>query len=431
MAVTVTRDDTGRTIRTTESGELAYRMDAANFHVLTSKLDELNRKATKLKVEPVTYEVVEREVATVSEPIIGEAFDGATVIIGSKPVRKTFYTVVVRGGFPHLDGWHFVGVIEPTDAGNIIKAMPGETVPEQYREATNYCDHCKSSRYRLSTFIVRHDDGRTAQVGRNCLAAYLGSDRSPANLAAAAEFGGLVRELGADEDREESAGGFRQREYIDTIEYLSNVASLAHCFGFVTSTQARNGGGNATGHFAWNVLTWHRAHKEAVEKGWEGVTERDIETAEAARAWAQGLDDSSDFNRNMRIVATLDAVDQRQCGIAAYIIEGYRRQQEREIEQRVKDAAPKVESHHVGTVGQRETFTDLTVSRVHEFGTDYGVMYLVRMLDPQGNVIVWKSGTDAAADLEADQTISIRCTVKEHSVYRDTPQTIVSRASVL
>lgn len=388
-----------------------YRIPAVNYAGLLAELETLNKRARKLGVDAVSYRELSRE--TISRKI-----DGRTI-------QRTYITLEVNGGYPHLSGWHFVGIIEPTDAGNILKIVPGETVPELYRSASNNCDHCHTNRYRKATYIIRHDDGRFAQVGGNCLAAYVGSDKTPAKLAAMAEFIRDIRDIGENDD----SWGFGSAHplHVDTADFLATVAALSRHGGFVTRKHADINGGTPTSVMAWRLSYDAKLWQEMTADGFT-VTDADIETAKAAIAHAQSLPGDSDFDHNLKVTASLSAIDHRQSGIAAYLIEAYRRATEAE---RVAKA-PKPVSRFVGTVGKRETFRNLTVARIHEFETDYGVMRLFRFLDGDGNTLVWKTGTYADWLYDAEQTqepICIKATVKAHETYRDRCQTILTRLS--
>jgi hypothetical protein len=93
-------------------------------------------------------------------------------------------------------------------------------------------------------------------------------------------------------------------------------------------------------------------------------------------------------------------------------------------------------SRHVGTVGARQTFK-VTVERIASFtrpsfGGGYGAnayetVWIITMRDEAGNAIVSKS---ASFHAEKGKALTIKATVKEHSVYQDEQQTLVQRIKV-
>lgn len=399
----------------TESGERIYRLPAVGFATLVSNLADLNKRAAKLKVEPVSYEILSSE--TVISKVEGREY------------AERFYNVTVSGGYPHLNGWRLVGVIEPTDAGNIVKAVPGETVPVEYRDASNYCEHCKSARYRKATYIIAHEDGATAQVGGNCLAAYVGSNRTPANLASIAEF---LFELDSYREESDFRSG-RGLTQVDTAKFLTTVVALSRQYGFKTKKQIEiDGFGTATGELAWNLENDARAVEEMRRDGMQDPTEQDARAAIAAIAFAQALDGKSEFDHNLKVSASLAAIDYRQIGIAAYIVEAHRRQVEKDRKSAAEAVAPKIETAFVGEVGKRQVFENIAVDRIFEFDSDFGVMRIIKMRDVSGNALVWKTGTACGWAYDAQESgelVSFKASVKAHENYRDEKQTLVTRVA--
>lgn len=392
-----------------------YRIPAANAYTLECQLEQLSKRAAKLKLEPITYQVVREEVTK----------------------RKTDHGVVLRrwfhfevsGGTAQLNGWHFVAAITPTDNGNIIAGMPGEEVPAQYQAATMDCEHCGKNRYRKAVYVIRHDDGRTAQVGANCLGDFVGHAWTPAQLAAAAEF---ERSLVVPEGDEGWGGGGYGARSVDTLEFLCTVAALARHKGFATRKMVQDcQAAESTADIAWNICTWDgRTLRDLQDDGWE-VTPADVERAQVAIDWAQLLDGSTDtFTNNMKVSALNAALEKRTAGIAAYLIEAYRKAHEEEV----KATTATHTSQHIGEIGKRLVLDNLTVARIREFEGDYGTTYFISMQTADGDDVVWKASTyqDWAYQAEAShQPVSLKATIKEHSEFRGTAQTYISRAQLV
>lgn len=99
---------------------------------------------------------------------------------------------------------------------------------------------------------------------------------------------------------------------------------------------------------------------------------------------------------------------------------------------------PESTSHHVGKIKERLTLT-LTLTGVYEYETHftyYGeTNYIYTMQDADGNVFVWKTGTAIGRNnddgewvpMEKGDTFVLTGTVKEHSEYNGTPQTVLTR----
>lgn len=419
-----------------EAPKSEYRIEAAQYGKLRSVLDDLSKRALKLGVEPVELTVLGKETVETTEPVIGEAFDGARVILSHRPVKRTYYTVRVTGGYPKLNGWHFVAKAEPTPFGTLVSTFPGETTPESFRDTDLHCDHCGTTRRRDLVYVIRHDDGSYKQVGSTCLRDFLGSDKTPQALANAAEFGALLREyLAGDEDGFMGAGYGIATPQVDTVEFLSTVAAFARQFGFVTGKQAMESGAQATGRRAWQYLTWSKqAQREHEDNGFTGVDEKDVELAETARAYAMALPGRSEFENNLRIAASLDYVNEKTVGVLSYAIESYRRDLEKAIrarhEAKVAAERPQPSTPYAGEIGERKVFPKLTVVRIRDFDGDYGVSRLVSMVDEEGrNVCTFTTGAWAWNVDEGDE-VSLKGTVKNHETYRDVPQTKLTRCAL-
>lgn len=96
---------------------------------------------------------------------------------------------------------------------------------------------------------------------------------------------------------------------------------------------------------------------------------------------------------------------------------------------------------HVGTVGCRIE-TRATLVRKYEFAGVYGVVYLYKLADENGNILTWKTstimsgtknrnGSDDVDFVRKGDTVTMKATVKEHGSYKGEDQTVLSRVKVL
>jgi len=84
-------------------------------------------------------------------------------------------------------------------------------------------------------------------------------------------------------------------------------------------------------------------------------------------------------------------------------------------------------SSFVGQIKERLQLT-LTITFTTSFETMYGTSFLYNMVDDQGNVFVWFSSVAIRAD--KGDVWTLKGTVKEHKIYRDTKQTVLTRCKV-
>lgn len=97
------------------------------------------------------------------------------------------------------------------------------------------------------------------------------------------------------------------------------------------------------------------------------------------------------------------------------------------------------DSAHFGSKKERLTF-DVTLERVHGFEGYYGWTNIFVFRTTDGNLAVWKTGTDLPIDIvefdgvevknKTEKTFTITATVKEHTDYRGTKQTLINRVKV-
>lgn len=391
-----------------EIGGRVYRAPDVNLDHLGKRVAKINRRAEKLGVEPVHYVVTdetwlyERRSDTTGEVV--EVVAHTFVVVGSQVVK--------------LAGWQFAATIEHDEEGNIIRQVPGVGVDlSAYRTAAPWCFHCQTVRRRIDTFVVLHEDGRTEQVGRNCLVDFLG-----ANAKAAAAQAEWLRELADafDDAEDEGTRAGSGVEALSLVEFLTHVATSIRTSRWVSRGTARDEGGYATADDAEsNLRACRRAGYRAPGRDEFYVipSEEDRTAAEATIVWAREtwcakpIDDRDDFEHNMAVALVHDYLPTRRTGLAAYAVQARRKA----IEVEVRKAAA-AQSEFVGEVGKRAVFT-VTIARIVELRDRYAYndatkpLYL--MLDAAGNSLKWFA-SGWTADVVQGGTYEIKGTVKAH-----------------
>ena len=330
-----------------------YSIYEPNFGTLTAKLMRLNAKLVRINIAPITWKQVGYHDAP--HPEIEHAV-----------VR--YIDLEVEGVVPAENGWSFVATVVHTDDGNIIRTVPGYTVPAEYRDRPTWCEHCKTNRARRDTYIVRHAYGHVMQVGSSCLADFIGT-QNPNRLTKASEI--LLNAFDvcdAAQKREWLGGSNGISTYrIDLDTFLQHVAAVVLKEGrYVTRKMAREseeavsfgtgrvlrstsdtaqaemargrvqhiGGGYvyeitpeaeklATEARAWVIARYSPALAEPTDMSDAAIMQGIIASMKAANTQL------SDFEHNLLSCARAEAIEPRLCGTAAYIIEAYRRSQPR------------------------------------------------------------------------------------------------------
>lgn len=397
---------------------MQYRIFAENLPFLVRLAEKLNRRASKLGLLPITVTKVGDEYE--------DNEDGLT--------RDHFYLIDIEGTTPRLDGYEFAATIQHAgEAGNILRTVPtfGGTLPERFRTADpGNCDHCKKWRRRNDTFIVMNEEGAFFQVGSNCLADFVGTEKVHA-LAALAEMLSLLAESA------EAMGGEREGRGEPTLLLEPAVAWAAEAMfrmGWISRTKAREQEKTATVDVALGAIrnkgkscTW-KCHQPCLQ---HFVPTQAAETLAAkVLAWAPTWierelkrQQDSDYIWNMSVVLAGETITERSYGLAASVLGAYQREMERN-ERLARERADAPVSEWIGTVGEK-LIVSLTIKAFRWIDTDFGTSTLITYNDAQGNVVKWfASGKHSPVEGE---TATLEMTVKDHKEYNGTKETHVLR----
>ena len=113
-------------------------------------------------------------------------------------------------------------------------------------------------------------------------------------------------------------------------------------------------------------------------------------------------------------------------GYIAYAPVAYRKEMERKAleAQREAQRAEQVQtSNYIGEVGKRLTVALRACKMVTSWETQYGMTFLYKMEDVDGNQLVWFASNNALED----GAKTIKCTVKSHGERDGVKQTVVNR----
>lgn len=340
-----------------------FKILAINMAHLDEAIQKLNRKAKKLKCQEIVTKVLGYSPAIVDK-------DGFRK-------QRAFYEVEVTGESPVIPGWTFMGTIEHTKVGNILRSVPGNQIPETYREAKPTCDHCKTSRQRNDTYVVKSEAGEIKQVGHNCVRDYLGNV-SPERLAFAAQWASEFERLGSEE-----YSGSRGPSGAELRDFLQVTAELAIKEGFRSSKDERG----STAKAAFNNIM---NRKTLAINGFKHQiiipSQPAIELAEAALEWLKQIDEFSSYFLNMKVAIQKPVVTYRDAGLVGSVIQAYSKAMDL-IEKKSKE--PKPVSEYQGEIGKRYDYK-LQLKKKIMIQPDYRDAYFVLILvDEKGNVYKW------------------------------------------
>lgn len=436
---------------------LTYKHELPRFleDAARQKIEKINRRASRLGVDTVSVRKIKEETR---KKLVGHD------PLSNKPVyvQVPYVVLEVTGTAPRLEGWDFIATIQHEDAGNILRKVPGREdveVPVSYREASAWCDHCKTRRRRIDTFVVRSDDGAWKQVGRNCLSDFLGHDPNfvlslLANWRSACDLGGNF-----DEDYFYSCGGWRS-EWVgfDLLQFLSITSLCVREEGWLSRTAAKEkyDGRYATADQVWRAMSPQRvADKEHRRlKFLEKVTKQDIEIASAALEWAQreivakDVATRSDYEHNLAVAVQKDKVHVKEAGLIASLIVVHGKAVEREIKRKNERKDKKNEwfgaqklPHEISR-GKNKGKTvmrairyqlELVVVRIRYHEADWGTTRIYTFEDADGREFVWFGSSrlkdNAGRTATQGDKVFATWSVKSHKEFRGIKQTVLQRPS--
>lgn len=391
---------------------------------LLEQIEVLNRRATKLGVQPV---IVTKTGKITDEPIMGKnpVTGHMDVVVG----YNRFVEIIVTGSTPKLAGWTLAAVVEHAEEGNILRKVPGCKVElNQFRTGAPCCNHCNTVRNRKDTFIVIHDNGAMKMVGSNCIKDFLGGV-DPRQLASYAEILFSIGESCGEAEESEDCGGGGQPTIYSVARMLAYSTCAIRKLGFVSGKVARESqeaGGDKTSTSMTARFWMFPTNRMKLDVDYFVPTDEDKAFADRARQFvldtigAKDPETLSDFEHNMLTVCKCEGVELRNLGLLAFVPEYMARENEKTLVRQQENAAG-----HYGVPGTRYKKQAITYLRSTGFDSQFGYTYIHTFAADTGARLVWKTGTELPYTT-GDKLVAT-FTVKEHSEWKGNLQTKVSR----
>jgi len=384
----------------------SFIIPASKIPDVKEKLSKLNKRAAKLGIQEVTWN-------------IGKAF---MKTFGDHDTKHEVLMVPFEINGPldiSFDGWSFIATFQHLPTGeNIIRAISDDVkVPNFYRDTGSACDHCKVNRYRKDTYLLQHTDGNMVQVGSTCIKDFLGGN-SPDDILNRANLASDI--IGFMSGMEDECGGGNSDPVYFIESVLAQTVACIRDYGWISKSKAKEDNSMATA--SWVMNNFNPPRDPKFQKSIP--TSLDHERAKMAAEWVEDLTDSevenSDYLYNIRAIARSGMVDSRTMGFACSIIPAFNRAMEAKN--------PKKISKHVGQLKKRQLF-NLTLKHHFSYDGVYGVSHHYLFEDEDGNVIVWKASS--SHDMIEGKKYCVKGTIKEHSEYKNIPQTLITRCEVM
>lgn len=374
---------------------MTYTIHSLLLDRFENKLKTFQRKFTKYGDGKLNY--------SVSEPYIYE-FDPEDDVSIKNFDGKEVIDITVEGEYKIKD-YEFVASLQfDSESGRNI--VSGENIPEQFLTRCE-CDHCKTSRARVRTVILRNGD-KFIQVGNSCVKDYLG-----VNIERYASYLSFWRDLKEME-----------KEHYDMISSASNAYTVQDVLletawqvdksGYISKDKAWEWGTDATSTSVWNAL--HSTHAAR-----NYTAEHNIAVA-AVIAFVNAQEEDFGYVSNLKSLINNKYVTNKNFGLLVSSF-GYYAAEMRKAERAEADKLT-ANSQWIKSVGEKIKFVAQPVL-IYSGETQWGYSYMYRfVLD--GNELVWKTGTWLDTEIEYEVT----GTIKAHNEYRGKKQTELTRCRV-
>lgn len=391
---------------------MLFKIPEQNMEFLQKDLDKFEKKCKKLDCQ-ISFSVNE------------ETFETLKAENGTTYVQKFF--IIDLEGEVIVNGWALVCVIEHTNYGNIIRVINDTIeVPKYYRSIQPYCEHCNTNRRRKETFLLFNQSSNTYKlVGRSCLKDFLGVD--------VCHFGyihSIVSELEDKQNYNYESNGFIK--YINSFDYLCVVNECIRMFGFISKTKSEEECQEATSQMALRYLEENFLdEKERIkldDKNYCPDNKENMNSVKMALEAIETYEDKgmTDYINNLKCVSKMEYVQKKHIGILASLmawhykeLDKIRKQKEqKEYKDRQK------QSQFVGKVGDKIHLENAQLKMLTSFDGQYGTTHLYQITS-NTNIFIWF--TTKFID---NGNYVIDGAVKDHKLYEDVKQTIITRCKV-
>lgn len=395
---------------------MKYRIPVENIEELRKKAATIQKKAAKHGCT-VTYKEVGEELLKVCN---GFGWTG----------EYQKYIVVEAEGEAKADGWVFVGTIEHHENGNILRSIDEEhQIPERYRNAEPYCEHCHTKRARKDTYVVFNEEtGEFKQVGKSCLKEFT-------NGLSLEMTAMILQWLKTVEESCSMGAGAAYTPMYKVTEVSAYFVETMRKFGWANSSWKEDSTKNRamrfyrldTGdnNFSNAEKLQLRSQMNSVDFNPEHVTEEYIK---AALDWAKAWDEHeyNEYRDNLKVIAGMEFCEWKHLGYLASLFMVYDKEMEKEIK-RAERQKSRAKSQYIGQVGDKISCKIASWKMLTGWETQWGYTYMYEFVVEDGNILIWK--TSKWFDDEFVPT-TIAGTIKAHNEFNGVKQTVLTRCKV-
>lgn len=388
-----------------------YEIFEGNMERLRKKLTRIQNKCNKYGCEFKFEEV-------------GETYREIKDDNGEKRVVR--FVVVEAEGKAIINDWKFIGTVEHTSNGNIIRTCCDIEVPERYYTGDIVCEHCKQNRARKEAYIVLNvKTGEFKEVGSGCLNDFThGMD---ADLVA--KYMSFFDDLIAGDCPIGCGWGER---YYSVDELLRYTSECVRVYGYEKS-DCYDGGTKGRVVDFWMAIHGYISGKalDQIKREMERISfdaDSELAKAEAVEAlkWIDSQEENNNYMHNLKTICKQDYIKYANIGILVSIFPTWRKDIEIKDRKRIAMEKAKQEadvSEWHGNIGDRVEFGVKEFAPITGWDTQFGYVTVYKIVDKDGNVFTWKT----SKLVQSEDVHNIKGTIKEFRTYNGVKQTELTR----
>lgn len=391
-----------------------YEVFEGNMERLTKKLQTIQKKCKKYGSSFKFEEV-------------GETFRSYTDPEGNTSTVR--YVVVEASGSVIHEDWEFIAVIDHAESGNIIRQFKTDVeVPTKYYTTKPICEHCNTARRRKDTYLIHNTStDEWKQVGRTCLCEFTHGMDAEEVTRYISLFDEIIK-------GEAVGSGCRHESYFSVLDILKFAFETVKHFGYQKATDWENYPTKTRCMEYYRVYSGTASYMgtKAIDKIKEDMDsvsfdpEEFVDTAKDAIAWVKSQNDNNNnsYMHNLQVICNSEYCSARNIGILVSLAPTYFRHMEQSAKK--QEEGDDSSSTFVGDVGNRVEFTCRDITCVYSSDSMYGMNFMYKMHDNEGNVFMWSTSNS----VNTDRRYCVMGTIKKHEEFRGVKQTWLTRCKL-
>jgi hypothetical protein len=403
-------------------------MKIAQYRVeeLLKKVKTFNNKAKKLGLPEVKAELVGTELVEFSY----KDDEGNKV-----PYFIEFSEYTITGEIPRVGGWAIHSKVEHSEVPgqNFVYTNAGFESVASLRTTEFICQHCDKIRGRASVYLLQNlESGEQKLVGKSCLKDFLPETNILEVLAYLENLHKLSDGAGlCDEDGDPIDNGNAPRSawVYPVWDLIAESLIVIRKWGFTSKKKAQeqfeSGESDVPPEVAATATLLGNTNPKARKELYSDEEVSEIAKSgkvEACLEWIKEQDAKSDFFYNLQLAVKQTAAPTKLYAFVAAGVSLFLRATEEKV---AKQNTNKL-NEFVGTVGERRVFADVKIVREYVSEGTFGSTFITTLEMVDGQCLVWFASKRVG---EVGEQLSVKATIKEHKLYNDLKQTVITRGS--